>query len=82
MKRGVVCEIRQDEKRKDRLRVVLEVIPPFHSHSSSCAHALSVTVTFILPLYSSARLQRRSVLLSFIHCYAISIFLSGHCALS
>lgn len=69
-------------KRKDRLRVILEILPQIHSHSSSSAHTLSVTVTSTLPFYSSAWLWRRSVLLSFIHCHVISIFLGGHCALS
>lgn len=70
-------------KPKDRLRVVLECLPQIHSHSSSFAHALSVTVTSTHPFYSSARLRRRSVLLSFIHCHAISIFSEWtHCALS
>lgn len=61
---------------------MLEVIPQIHSHSSSGAHALAVTLTSSLPLDSSAQLWRRSVLSSFMLCHAISVFLSGHCAQS
>ena len=80
-KRKRVIELRWI-KRKDRLRVILESLPQTHSYSSSHAHALSVTVTSTLPFYSSTLLWRRSALVSFIHCHAISIFLSGHCVLS
>lgn len=61
--------------------VVLECFPQIHSHCSSSPHALSATVTSTLPFHSSARLWRRSGLLSFIHYHTISIFLSGYCAL-
>lgn len=58
---------------------MLEVVPQIHSHSSSGAHALAVTLTSGLPLDSSAQLWRRSVLSSFMRYHTISIFLSGLC---
>lgn len=64
-------------KRKDRLRVRLEVVPHFYSHSSSGAHALSVTVTSVPPLHSCTGLWRRCARLSFIHRHAISELPSG-----
>lgn len=62
-----------NRERKARLRVTLEVLPQIHSYSSSCAHALSVTVTSTHPFYSSAWLRRRTALLSS-HSYTATLF--------